>query len=59
MSMIFPGMDPYLESPLLWPGVHTSLIVYFRDQLQPLLRPRYLATIEERVYLERPARRGS
>jgi hypothetical protein len=56
MSMIFPGMDPYLESPLLWPGIHASLIVYFRDQLQPLIRPRYLATIEERVYLERPNR---
>ena len=50
--MIFPGMDPYIEDPYLWPGVHAALIVYIRDQLQPLLRPRYLAVIEERVYLE-------
>ena len=50
-------MDPYLESPQLWPGIHASAIVYIRDQLQPLLRPRYLATIEERVYLENPDRR--
>lgn len=50
--MIFPGMDPFLEDVNLWKGLHTSLIVYFRDQLQPLLRPRYLVTIEERVYLE-------
>ena len=54
--MIFPGMDPYLESPQLWPGVHAALIVYIRDQLQPLLRPRYLAAIEERVYLQGPDR---
>jgi hypothetical protein len=49
MAMIFPGMDPYLEAPPLWPGVHASMIVYIRDQLQPLIRPRYLAAIEERV----------
>src|ERR1700722_13802127 len=51
-NMIFPGMDPYLEDSHLWPGVHASLIVYIRDFLQPLLRPRYLAAIEERVYLQ-------
>ncbi len=50
--MIFPGMDPYLEHPQLWSGVHSSLIVYFRDQLQPLLLPRYVASIEEQVYVE-------
>jgi hypothetical protein len=52
--MIFPGMDPYLELPDLWSGVHTSLIVYIRDQLQPRLLPRYVAAIEERVYLGTP-----
>ena len=52
MSMIFPGMDPYLEDPQLWPGVHSRLVVYFADQLQPLLRPRYVAAIEERVFVE-------
>jgi hypothetical protein len=56
VSMIFPGMDPYLEDPQLWPDVHTSLIVYIRDYLQPLLRPRYLAGIEKRVYLEGQSR---
>jgi hypothetical protein len=54
--MLFPGMDPYLESPQLWPGVHSRLIVYIADLLQPILSPRYLAAVEERVYLERPAR---
>jgi hypothetical protein len=50
--MIFPGMDPYLEDPHLWSGVHARLIVYVCDYLQPFLRPRYLAAIEDRVYLQ-------
>ena len=49
--MIFPGMDPYLENPHLWKGVHTALIVYMSNQLQPMLQPRYVAGIEERVYI--------
>lgn len=56
MSMIFPGMDPYLEESQLWRSVHATLIVYLRDQLQPLLRPRYVATVEERVFVEGPDR---
>jgi hypothetical protein len=27
MLMVFPGMDPYLEDPILWTGVHASLVV--------------------------------
>jgi hypothetical protein len=54
--MIFPGMDPYLEDPQTWPGVHSRLVVYLADQLQPLLRPRYIAAIEERVFVEGPDR---
>jgi hypothetical protein len=52
MSMIFPGMDPYLEDSLLWPGVHNRFVVYVADQLGPRLGPRYVAAVEERVYLE-------
>lgn len=55
--MIFLGMDPYLEAPELWPGLHNSLIVYIRDYLRPLLHPRYIAAIEERVFVEGPQRR--
>jgi len=50
--MIFPGMDPYLEHPQLWTGFHHTLITYIRDYLRPLLRPRYIAAVEDRVYLE-------
>lgn len=57
MNMPFPGMDPYLEHPLLWPGVHVQLMVSLANQLQPLIEPRYVASLEERVYLEGPQRR--
>jgi hypothetical protein len=54
MSMIFPGMDPYLEDPQVWPDVHASFIVYLREYLLPLLRPRYMIAIESRVFVEGP-----
>lgn len=49
MPSPFPGMDPYLEDPEHWRGIHHTLITYMRDDLQPLLRPRYRADIDERV----------
>jgi hypothetical protein len=57
MSTPFPGMDPYLEHPVLWEGVHARLIVALANQLQPLLDPRYVTSIEERVFIEGPQRR--
>lgn len=54
MKMPFPGMDPYLEHPALWPGVHTRLMVALATQLKPHIRPRYVASIEERIFLEGP-----
>ena len=54
MPTPFPGMDPYLERPDLWPDVHNSLIAALRDELSPLLRPRYYVSIEERTYLAGP-----
>jgi len=56
MKVPFPGMDPYLEHPLLWPGVPNRLIVTLANQLQPLIEPRYLASLEERVFVEGPQR---
>ncbi len=52
--MMFPGMDPYLENPLIWPDVHASLIVYLREHLRPLLQPRYIVAVESRVFVEGP-----
>ena len=39
MPSPFPGMDPWLESPLLWPGVHARLIPLFAEQLAPQVIP--------------------
>jgi hypothetical protein len=52
MNYPFPGMDPYLEHPVLWPGLHHGLIHNLAVYLQPLLEPRYVATVEMRVYLD-------
>ena len=49
--MPFPGMDPYLETPHLWPDVHHELISEIRSQLNPSLRPHYVARVELRVYI--------
>lgn len=56
MTMIFPGMDPYLEDPIRWPGVHTAILVQLHNDLNERLDSRYVAKLEERVYLEGPER---
>jgi hypothetical protein len=50
-------MDPYLEHPVLWEGVHARLVVALANQLQPRLDPRYVTSVEERVFIEGPQRR--
>src|SRR5439155_19351918 len=52
MKTPFLGMDPYLEHPTLWESVHARLIHCMANQLQPLLVPHYVASVEERVYVE-------
>lgn len=54
MDTPFPGMDPYLEHPALWSSVHFRLISAMSEQLAPSLRPRYVASVEERVFIESP-----
>ena len=34
MPLIFPGMDPYLENPAIFPGIHSRMIVYLADQIE-------------------------
>lgn len=50
MKSPFPGMDPYLEQH--WEDVHTALIGYIRDELQPQLSGDLIARMEEKVYVE-------
>jgi len=54
MQTPFPGMDPYLEHPALWPDVHNSLIAAIRDALSPAVAPDYYVALERRAYLLRP-----
>ncbi len=51
MPSPFPGMDPYLEDPDLWPDVHAGLITELQGELNRLLRPKYVARIEQRVFV--------
>jgi hypothetical protein len=44
-------MDPYLESPVIWPDMHHELISEIRAALNLGLRPRYVARVELRVYI--------
>jgi len=50
-------MDPYLEHHVLWESLHARLIVAIANQLQPKLDPRYITSIEERVFIEGTQRR--
>ncbi len=50
MTTPFPGMDPYLEHPAIWPDVHNSLIAALRDDLSERIAPEYFVGLEERVY---------
>jgi Protein of unknown function (DUF4058) len=51
MPSPFPGMDPYIERPEIWPDFHDSLIGAVKAVLQPQLRPRYVALGRDRLYV--------
>ncbi|BAY25171.1 hypothetical protein NIES2100_49770 [Calothrix sp. NIES-2100] len=50
MRSPFPGMNPYLEYPELWPEVHHWIITAIAESLVPQLRPKYRVAVEKRVY---------
>ena len=52
MPSPFPGMDPYMEDPWKFPTLHTSLITFIMEQLQPDLPENYLAGVERRAWVE-------
>lgn len=52
MPSPFPGMDPYLEDPEVFPDFHDSFTTYLREALQASLAPPYFATIGRRVWIE-------
>lgn len=52
----FPGMDPWIEHPATWPGVHSRLITYLSDELASRIAPHYSARPGERLIVEKPGR---
>lgn len=56
MPSPFPGMDPFLEHSLFFPGLHGSLHVYIREALQLVLPEPYFADVKERLWVETSAR---
>jgi hypothetical protein len=58
MPSPFPGMNPYLEDPDLWPSVHFDLIGTVRDALLSQLPARYYVRVELRMFDASPAEAG-
>lgn len=54
MPSPFPGMDPYLEEPNLWPDVHSTLIIEMKGHLNELLPRNYQATVDKYVWIHEP-----
>lgn len=51
MPSPFPGMDPYIERSAIWPDFHDRFISAIVGKLQPLLRPRFAAVTQDRLFL--------
>ncbi len=52
MPSPFPGMDPWLEHPEIFPDLHDSLISYLRETVNEVLPAPYYANIATRVWVE-------
>ncbi|NEP17861.1 MAG: DUF4058 family protein [Leptolyngbya sp. SIO4C1] len=50
MPAQFPGMNPYLEHPDLWPQVHAQLIGTLARQIEHCLPQRYEVAVRKRIY---------
>jgi len=50
MPIPFPGMNPYLEHPDLWPAVHQRFIAALAGTLKHLLPPAYQVRLRDRRY---------
>lgn len=51
MPSPFPGMDPFLENPAIFPDFHDSFVTYLRENLQASLPPPYYAALGCRVWI--------
>src|SRR3712207_5549758 len=54
MTSPFPGMDPYLEQPDLWPDFHLTLVIAMRAVMNASLPPGYAASADRYVWIHEP-----
>ena len=52
MASPFPGMDPYLENPEIFPDFHDSVISYLREASRQAFQAPYFAALGRRVWIE-------
>ncbi len=52
MRSPFPGMDPFLEHPDIFPDFHDAFIAYLREMLQARLPAPYVASLGRRAWVE-------
>ncbi len=52
MPSPFPGMDPWLEDPNVFPDLHDTMIVYLKEALNTTLPPGYFAAITTIVWVD-------
>src|SRR5262249_17794090 len=57
MPSPFPGMDPWLEGPAVFPDLHDRLVFVLSEALNARLPAPYFATIASRLVIEEPKRR--
>jgi hypothetical protein len=49
MKSPFPGMDPYLEAPAIWPDFHAKFINYWQEHIAERVPDHYEVRVAERV----------
>jgi uncharacterized protein DUF4058 len=54
MPSPFPGMDPYLEDPNLWPDFHLTFLIALRAALNDVLPPPFVARADRHVWVDAP-----
>ena len=52
MPSPFPGMNPYLENPLVWQDFHQSYCYLLREALVPQVQPDYYVRLDEHLYVQ-------
>lgn len=52
MPSPFPGMDPYIEQPMIWRDFHNDMAAEIRARLNAHIQPKYFARLEGYVTYE-------